>query len=116
MTVYLPPPPTPPSSPALFSFETNNQYEIKNSLGQKIYKAKEKNNCCTRNCCGALRSFDMKNKDNNDQEVIRLIRLIRPSTASPAGAPAACKRFESLLVKGSPIQSRTCTASREMLT
>uniref|UniRef100_A0A4W5QAS1 Phospholipid scramblase n=1 Tax=Hucho hucho TaxID=62062 RepID=A0A4W5QAS1_9TELE len=58
-------------------FETNNQYEIKNSLGQKIYKAKEKNDCCTRNCCGALRSFDMKIKDNTDREVIRFIRPFR---------------------------------------
>uniref|UniRef100_A0A3Q4I020 Phospholipid scramblase n=1 Tax=Neolamprologus brichardi TaxID=32507 RepID=A0A3Q4I020_NEOBR len=56
---------------------TNNQYEIKNSLGQKIYKAKEKNDCCTRNCCGSLRSFDMKIKDNMDREVIRLIRPFR---------------------------------------
>ncbi|KAK0138362.1 Phospholipid scramblase 2 [Merluccius polli] len=62
---------------ALISFETNNQYEIKNSLGQKIYKAKEKNDCCTRNCCGSLRSFDMKIKDNSDREVIRLIRPFR---------------------------------------
>ncbi|XP_074518333.1 phospholipid scramblase 2-like [Halichoeres trimaculatus] len=62
---------------AFIGFETNNQYEIKNSLGQKIYKAKEKNDCCTRNCCGSLRSFDMKIKDNNDREVIRLIRPFR---------------------------------------
>ncbi|XP_023830522.1 phospholipid scramblase 2-like [Salvelinus fontinalis] len=62
---------------AFIGFETNNQYEIKNSLGQKIYKAKEKNDCCTRNCCGALRSFDMKIKDNMDREVIRLIRPFR---------------------------------------
>lgn len=62
---------------ALIGFETNNQYEIKNSLGQKIYKAKEKNDCCTRNCCGSLRSFDMKIKDNMDREVIRLIRPFR---------------------------------------
>lgn len=64
-------------SPAFIGFETNNQYEIKNSLGQKIYKAKEKNDCCTRNCCGSLRSFDMKIKDNMDREVIRLIRPFR---------------------------------------
>ncbi|XP_061525041.1 phospholipid scramblase 2-like [Phycodurus eques] len=62
---------------AFIGFETNNQYEIKNSLGQKIYKAKEKNDCCTRNCCGSLRSFDMKIKDNADREVIRLIRPFR---------------------------------------
>uniref|UniRef100_A0A668AEZ6 Phospholipid scramblase n=1 Tax=Myripristis murdjan TaxID=586833 RepID=A0A668AEZ6_9TELE len=62
---------------SFIGFETNNQYEIKNSLGQKIYKAKEKNDCCTRNCCGSLRSFDMKIKDNMDREVIRLIRPFR---------------------------------------
>ncbi|XP_004079837.1 phospholipid scramblase 2 [Oryzias latipes] len=62
---------------AFIGFETNNQYEIKNNLGQKIYTAKEKNDCCTRNCCGALRSFDMKIKDNTDREVIRLIRPFR---------------------------------------
>ncbi|MEQ2215891.1 Phospholipid scramblase 2, partial [Xenoophorus captivus] len=62
---------------AFIGFETNNQYEIKNSLGQKIYKAKEKNDCCTRNCCGSLRSFDMKITDNMDREVIRLIRPFR---------------------------------------
>ncbi|XP_026072094.1 phospholipid scramblase 2-like isoform X3 [Carassius auratus] len=62
---------------AIIGFETNNQYEIKNSLGQKIYSATEKNDCCTRNCCGALRSFDMKIKDNADREVIRLIRPFR---------------------------------------
>uniref|UniRef100_A0A8C3A5H6 Phospholipid scramblase n=1 Tax=Cyclopterus lumpus TaxID=8103 RepID=A0A8C3A5H6_CYCLU len=65
------------SRPAFIGFETNNQYEIKNSLGQKIYKAKEKNDCCTRNCCGSLRSFDMKIKDTTDREVIRLIRPLR---------------------------------------
>ncbi|XP_061565631.1 phospholipid scramblase 2-like [Cololabis saira] len=62
---------------AFIGFETNNQYEIKNSLGQKIYKAKEKNDCCTRNCCGSMRSFDMKIKDVMDREVIRLIRPFR---------------------------------------
>ncbi|KAF5895040.1 phospholipid scramblase 2-like, partial [Clarias magur] len=62
---------------AFIGFETNNQYEVKNSMGQKIYKAKEKNDCCTRNCCGSLRSFDMKIKDNMDREVIRMIRPYR---------------------------------------
>ncbi|KAL4631489.1 phospholipid scramblase 2-like [Arapaima gigas] len=65
---------------AFIGFETNNQYEVKNSLGQKIYHAKEKNDCCTRNCCGSLRSFDMKIKDNLGQEVIRLIRPFRCAT------------------------------------
>ncbi|KAM8897277.1 phospholipid scramblase 2-like [Spinachia spinachia] len=62
---------------AFIGFETNNKYEIKNSLGQRIYTAKEKNDCCTRNCCGSLRSFDMKIKDGMEREVIRLIRPFR---------------------------------------
>uniref|UniRef100_A0A3B4FEV9 Phospholipid scramblase n=1 Tax=Pundamilia nyererei TaxID=303518 RepID=A0A3B4FEV9_9CICH len=61
-------------------FFKNRQYEIKNSLGQKIYEAKEKSDCCERNCCGSLRSFDMKIKDNMDREVIHLIRPFRCSS------------------------------------
>lgn len=62
---------------AFIGFETNNQYEIKNSLGQKMYAAQERNDCCTRNCCGSLRSFDMTIKDNMDRDVIRLVRPLR---------------------------------------
>lgn len=63
--------------PAIIGFETNNQYEIKNSLGQKIFHAKENTDCCTRNICGPLRSFDLQITDNFDQEVIHLIRPYR---------------------------------------
>nr|XP_033780227.1 phospholipid scramblase 1-like [Geotrypetes seraphini] len=62
---------------AFISFETKNKYEIRNSLGQKIYFAKEKSDCCTRNCCGSLRQFDMKILDPSDREVIRFIRPFR---------------------------------------
>ncbi|XP_075906723.1 phospholipid scramblase 2-like isoform X3 [Nelusetta ayraudi] len=62
---------------AIIGFETNNKYVINNSLGQHIYKAKEQNDCCTRNFIGSLRSFDMKIKDNMDRDVIRLIRPFR---------------------------------------
>ncbi|XP_046905032.1 phospholipid scramblase 1-like isoform X2 [Hypomesus transpacificus] len=61
----------------ILGFETNNDYDIKNILGQQIYKAKETNDCCTRNCLGSIRSFDMMIKDNMGQEVIRLIRPLR---------------------------------------
>ncbi len=60
------------SFPAIIGFETNNQYEIKNSMGQKIFHAKENTDCCTRNICGPLRSFELQIKDNFDQEVIHL--------------------------------------------
>ncbi|XP_043932959.1 phospholipid scramblase 1-like [Protopterus annectens] len=62
---------------AFIGFETNNKYVIKNSMGQKIFSAKEKNDCCTRNCCGSLRSFHIKIKDNSDREVIHLVRPYR---------------------------------------
>uniref|UniRef100_A0A8C9SGT9 Phospholipid scramblase n=1 Tax=Scleropages formosus TaxID=113540 RepID=A0A8C9SGT9_SCLFO len=62
---------------AIIGFETNNQYEIKNVLGQTIFRAKENNDCCTRNCCGALRSFNIKLMDNMDCEVIQLVRPFR---------------------------------------
>ena len=54
---------------AFVGFETNNKYTIKNSIGQKVYYAVEDNDCCTRNCCGPMRPFDMKVMDNFRNEV-----------------------------------------------
>lgn len=59
---------------ALLGFETNNKYTIKNSVGQKIFYAVEENDCCTRNCCGPIRPFEMKILDNFKNEVIHLSR------------------------------------------
>lgn len=59
---------------AFTGFETANKYSVKNSMGQKVFHAKEESDCCTRNLCGPLRSFDMKIVDNHDQEVIHLTR------------------------------------------
>ncbi|XP_030029424.2 phospholipid scramblase 1 isoform X2 [Manduca sexta] len=59
---------------AFVGFETNNKYTIKNSVGQKVYYAVEDNDCCTRNCCGPMRPFDMKIMDNFTNEVIHLHR------------------------------------------
>ncbi len=58
-------------------FETNNQYEIKNSIGQKIYHAKEDSNCFIRNFFGQARNFKMHITDNIDQEVILMNRPMR---------------------------------------
>lgn len=59
---------------AFTGFETQNKYTIKNSMGQKIFTAKESSDCCSRMFCGPLRSFDMKIKDNSENEVIHLVR------------------------------------------
>ena len=58
----------------LTDFETANKYKIFNSMGQQIFYAKEKSDCCTRQWCGPLRGFSMKIEDNFKNEVIHLER------------------------------------------
>lgn len=55
-------------------FESSNRYVIKNSVGQKVYYAKEESNFCARNCCGSLRGFEMRIVDNTGRHVIHLDR------------------------------------------
>jgi len=62
-------------------FETNNKYELKNSMGQTCYKAAEKSNFCERQCCGPLRSFEMFINDNTGREVIHLTRPLKCQSA-----------------------------------
>ncbi|XP_076363257.1 phospholipid scramblase 1-like [Tachypleus tridentatus] len=62
---------------AFTGFETANKYEVKNNMGQKLYFAAEDTDCCTRNCCGPMRPFDMKILDNGGREVIHLYRPLR---------------------------------------
>ncbi|XP_062511866.1 phospholipid scramblase 1-like [Corticium candelabrum] len=58
----------------LTGFETENKYVIKNTMGQQVYFAAEKSDCCERQCCGAKRSFSMSIVDNFHREVIHLER------------------------------------------
>jgi len=55
-------------------FETANKYEIKNSMGQQVYKAKEKSGFCMRQCCGPNRAFKMEITDNTGREILKLDR------------------------------------------
>ncbi|XP_021944558.1 phospholipid scramblase 1 isoform X2 [Folsomia candida] len=59
---------------AFLGCETKNKYKIKDSQGRDLYTAKEDTDCCTRNCCGSFRPFDLKIKDLNDREIIHLNR------------------------------------------
>ncbi|XP_016101683.1 phospholipid scramblase 2-like isoform X2 [Sinocyclocheilus grahami] len=61
----------------LSGFESNNQYEIKNGIGQDIYHAKEESDCFIRNLFGPAHGFKMHIKDSMDQEVIQLHRPMR---------------------------------------
>lgn len=65
---------------AFTGFETNNKYEIKNSMGQRVYFAAEDTCCCTRNCCGSERPFEIKICDNTGREVIHLDSPLRCDT------------------------------------
>lgn len=58
-------------------FETQNKYDVLNVMGQQVFKAKEDSECCTRQCCGPCRNFDMEIKDNFGHEVIHLYRPLR---------------------------------------
>ncbi|EPQ11468.1 Phospholipid scramblase 2, partial [Myotis brandtii] len=77
----------------LIGFETNNKYEIKNSLGQRIYFAVEDTDCCTRNCCGANRSFTMRILDLMGREVITLERPLRCTSCC---CPCCLQEIKSL--------------------
>lgn len=61
-------------------FETQNKFTIKNEQGQKVYRAVEDTDCCTRCFCGPWRPFDMKILDANNMEVIHLYRTLACSS------------------------------------
>jgi len=62
---------------AFTGFETANKYKVLNSLGQDVFYAKEDTDCCTRQCCGPSRPFDMNLTDNSGMEAIHLTRPLR---------------------------------------
>lgn len=61
----------------LTRFESNNKFTIKNSLGEKIFWATEKNDCCTRNFCGSKRPTEIRIVDITKNCVIKLKRPLR---------------------------------------
>lgn len=64
----------------LLGWETNNQYVVKNSLGQQVWLAAEESDFCTRLVCGPVRSFVMHLQDNVGQEVLTLTRPLKCSS------------------------------------
>uniref|UniRef100_A0A8D0DX84 Phospholipid scramblase n=1 Tax=Salvator merianae TaxID=96440 RepID=A0A8D0DX84_SALMN len=84
----------------LSGFETNNKYEIKNALGQRIFFAAEQNDCLTRMCCGPSRPFTMKIVDNMGQEIIELIRPLRCSNCC---CPCCLQELEVHSPPGQPV-------------
>eukprot|EP00128_Syssomonas_multiformis_P004883 Colp12_sorted_trinity150504_noHs@15699 len=62
---------------AFTGFETCNKYQIKNALGQQVFFAAEDTDCCTRQCCGSMRPFEIKIHDNAMRHVMLLRRDFR---------------------------------------
>ena len=87
---------------AFTGFETANKYSVKNSMGQKVYAAAEVSDCCTRQCCGPLRAFDMKIVDNLGQEVIH---LNRPLACTACCFPCCLQRMDVTSPPGTLIGS-----------
>lgn len=87
---------------AFTGFETNNKFTIKNSLGQKVYWAVEENDCCTRNCCGPARPFEMKIMDTYKNTVIS---LNRPLACDKCCFPCCLQTMEVSAPPGSLVGS-----------
>lgn len=83
-------------------FETNNKFNVKNTLGQKLYWAAEVNDCCTRNCCGPLRRFNMKVYDIYQNEVMH---IRRPAACSSCSFPCCLQSVEVSAPPGNLIGS-----------
>ncbi|XP_067220299.1 phospholipid scramblase 2 isoform X1 [Chanodichthys erythropterus] len=54
--------------------KSNNRYEVKDDIGNKVFTILEDNDCCNRTYCAAARSFIMNVFNDSNQEIIRLVR------------------------------------------
>ncbi|XP_075124961.1 phospholipid scramblase 2-like [Leptodactylus fuscus] len=84
----------------LAGFETNNTYEIKNSMGQTIYFAAEETSFCNRYFCGSARSFTIVITDNRGQEVMRILRPLRCTCCL---TPCCLQKLEVQAPPGIPV-------------
>ncbi|XP_055304796.1 phospholipid scramblase 1-like [Sitodiplosis mosellana] len=72
-------------------YQQNNKFVIKNAMGQNVYFAVEDNDCCTRNCFGSVRPYDMKVMDVYQNEVIH---FYRPLACSSCCFPCCLQSIE----------------------
>ncbi len=77
---------------ALTGWETNNQYVVKNSLGQQVFFAAEESDFCTRMVCGSVRSFLLHIQDNMGR---KWWLYPAPLTAVVVAFLAVCKRYST---------------------
>ncbi|KAG9273724.1 phospholipid scramblase 1 [Astyanax mexicanus] len=84
----------------ILGWETNNKYLVKNTLGQQVFYVAEENDCCTRQCCGPMRSFVLHVQDNMGQEVMTLTRPLRCASCC---CPCCLQELEVQAPPGNPI-------------
>uniref|UniRef100_A0A4W4FPC2 Phospholipid scramblase n=1 Tax=Electrophorus electricus TaxID=8005 RepID=A0A4W4FPC2_ELEEL len=84
----------------LLGWETNNQYVVKNSLGQQVFLAAEENNLWTRQLCGPMRSFILHIQNNVGHEVLT---LTRPLKCSSCWFPCCLQELEVQAPLGNPL-------------
>lgn len=56
----------------LTCYQPSNQYEIKNSIGQEVYRVKEESDCFARSVLAPFNNFKMRVENSTGQEVIRM--------------------------------------------
>lgn len=83
----------------IFDFKTNVRFDVLNSQGQKVFGVAEENDCCTRNCCGSIRPFEMNIRDLQGNV---LIRMHRPLKCCGCCFPCCC--LQELTVECPPGQ------------
>ncbi|PAA47373.1 hypothetical protein BOX15_Mlig010494g1 [Macrostomum lignano] len=59
---------------ALTGFETNNKYDIKDSEGKKVYKAKEHSGVCSRMCLGSQRPFRIEIEEKDSDKIVMEVK------------------------------------------
>ena len=62
---------------AICGCETVNHYMVFDPSGKEVFSAVEDTSCCNRCCCGKNRSFQMIITDNQEEEVMHLVRPLK---------------------------------------
>ncbi|XP_063076513.1 phospholipid scramblase 1-like [Engraulis encrasicolus] len=84
----------------MVGWETNNKYEVKNSLGQRVFFAVEEGDLCGMLCWGPMRAFVIHVQDNTGQTVMSVARPLRCNSCC---CPCCLQEVEVQSPRGNPI-------------
>jgi len=92
--------------------ETRNKYKVNNSVGQLVFDAKEDSGCCSRQCCGPNRTFNMVLSDNTGRRVIECHRPLSCASLCFCGSKMEVRSPLTNEIFGYCKQVFSCTKSR----